>query len=85
MPNTIIKSYAEQSGKSIAKVEELWDEIKEYVDKKYPKLAKARKYAYVNSVLAKKLGLKKNKKSKKIKESYSILKLGTLLNEAKTT
>lgn len=79
MPSSIVKSYAKQSGKTVAKVEEMWDEIKKYVNKKYPKLAKARKFAYIVSVLGKKLGIKK---TKKIKESSGILKLGQLLIEA---
>jgi hypothetical protein len=79
MPNSLVQSYAEKSGKSVAAVEEMWDEIKKYVNKKYPKLAKARKFAYITFVLGKKLGIKK---TKKIKESSNMLKLGELLVEA---
>lgn len=79
MPNTVVKSYAKQSGKSVAVVEEMWNEIKKYVNKKYPKLAKARKFAYIVSVLGKKLGIKK---TEKVKESTNTLSLVGLLNEA---
>ena len=79
MPSSVVKSYAEKSGKTVEAVETLWEEIKKYVDKKYPKLAKKRKYMYIVSVLGKKLGIKK---TKKVKESTGILKLGQLLVEA---
>lgn len=35
MPNNIIKSFAEKSGKSVKKVEELWDKAKEIAKKEY--------------------------------------------------
>jgi len=82
MPGSVVKSYAEKSGKTVEAVEELWDQIKAYVNKKYPKLAKARKFAYITFVLGKKLGIKKSKKAKKVKESNEILRLGELLVEA---
>ena len=81
MPSSVVKSYAEKSGKSVEAVEKLWDQIKAYVNKKHPKLAKARKFMYITFVLGKKLGIKKAKKVKRVKESNEILKLGELLVE----
>lgn len=36
MPNNIVKSFAEKSGKSVKEVERLWDKAKELVKDEYP-------------------------------------------------
>jgi len=54
MPAAIIKSFAKKSGKSEAEVEKIWDETKEDVKNQF-KYKTAAYWAYVNSIVQKKL------------------------------
>lgn len=57
MPNSLIKSYSERSGKSVSEIEKMWDEAKVAAHKKF-KNEDSRFWAYVNTVVRKQLGLK---------------------------
>jgi hypothetical protein len=59
MPSKVLKKYAEDSGKTIAEVETIWDEAKKEADVKF-KVHDEHYWSYVNSVTRKKLGLDKN-------------------------
>jgi hypothetical protein len=60
MPNKLVKSYAEQTGKSVEAVEKIWDETKKEAKSQF-KNETPRFYAYVNSVVRKKLKLEESK------------------------
>lgn len=58
MPNSTIKSFAEQSNKSIEEVEELWDKAKELTDKlDHIEKESEQYYAYVTGTLKRMLNL----------------------------
>lgn len=52
MPNSIIKKFSKETGKSVEEIETLWDEIKNSLDKTDKFL-----YPKVVSILKKKIGL----------------------------
>jgi len=56
MPNSVVKSYAKKSGKSVAEVETLWGKIKAGAKKKF-KADDPHLWAYVNGSVKKALGL----------------------------
>lgn len=56
MPNSLVKSYAKKSGKTIDHVERWWDEAKEEALKKFGKKSKEF-YAYVNAIVKRRAGL----------------------------
>lgn len=62
MPANVIASYAEKANKPIEEVEKLWDEVKAYAAKKFRK-KDSHYWAYVNAVVAARLGLKKEQVS----------------------
>lgn len=62
MPNSVIKSFVERSGKSAEEVEAIWDEVKEKAAKKFEKEDK-HFWAYVNRTVQFKLGLANKKTS----------------------
>lgn len=61
MPNNVVKSLADRSGKTIEDVEAIWDETKKSAKKKFEK-EDGKFWAYVNRTVQFKLGLA-NKKS----------------------
>ena len=63
MPTATMKKYAEQSGKSVEEVEQIWEESKKEADKKFKK-RDSHYWAYVNATTKKKLGLDKQKPGK---------------------
>lgn len=65
MPNNLIKSYAEKSGKPESEVEKMWDEVKKSVfsSDNYEDLTDERKYAIVNGIVKKNLGLNEEETS----------------------
>ena len=75
MPSSVVKSFAERSGKTVDEVEKIWNEVKEKAAKKFEKEDK-HFWAYVNRTVQFKLGLANKKtsfkefseKSKKDKE-----------------
>jgi hypothetical protein len=56
MPNGTVKSIASKSGKTVAAVEKIWDEVKAEAKKKFGK-EDGHFWSYVNSVTHKKCGL----------------------------
>lgn len=56
MPNAVVKSYAQKSGKSVSAVEKLWDKIKSGADKKFKK-DDPHYWSYVSGTVKKILGL----------------------------
>ena len=62
MPNSVIKSFVERSGKSAEEVEAIWDEVKEKAAKKFEKEDK-HFWAYVNRTVQFKHGLANKKTS----------------------
>lgn len=57
MPSDVVKSLAKKSGKTVAEVETIWEEAKEETDKKYGRTNKIY-WAYVTSIVKKRLGIK---------------------------
>ena len=69
MPNKVIESYAEQSGKTIKEVEKIWEETKEQAKKKFPKGEEDPEFwPYVNIVVRLKLGIEHKDKKKASKK-----------------
>ena len=66
MPSSVVKSYAEKSGKSIDEVEKIWSDLKAEADGKFPE-KNSEYWSYVSGGTRRALGLKKEdfKKSKK--------------------
>lgn len=62
MPSPVVKSFAEKSGKSVQTVEKYWDEAKMSAREKF-KNESPSFWAYVNTVVQKRLGLKETKLS----------------------
>ena len=62
MPNAVIKSFADRTGKTVAEVDAIWNETKEEVKKKFKEENPAF-WSYVNKVVQNKLGLSKGKKT----------------------
>jgi len=62
MPNNIIKSFADKTGKSKDEVEKLWDKSKEIVKSEYPKVKEDTPefFKLVTGILKKSLGLKES-------------------------
>ncbi len=60
MPNNVVKSYAEKSGKTVAEVEALWKEVEAGCEGKFDKKDDSY-YSYVNSIVKKRLSLKECK------------------------
>lgn len=56
MPNAVVKSYAEKTGKSVEHVERWWEEAKEEAKKKFKKKG-PRFWAYVNGIVKRRAGL----------------------------
>ena len=56
MPSALIKKYAEETGKSVSDVEDVWDSAKSAAEKKF-KDQGPRYWAYVNAVTRKRLGI----------------------------
>ncbi len=58
----LIKSFASKSKKSVEDVESVWKDTEDHVmsNSKYQKLPKSRRFAIVNSVVQKRLGLNEN-------------------------
>lgn len=52
MPSALVKSYAKETGKSVAHVERWWDEAKEQALKKFPDKGPSY-WAYVNGIVEK--------------------------------
>lgn len=63
MPTKVLKSYAEQSGKTIEEVEKAWEDCKVSANKHF-KEEDPNYYAYVNMCARKKLGIKDKEKKK---------------------
>jgi len=57
MPNKLIKNYALKADKSISKVEKLWDEAKKSADKTFDGMKGPKYWAYVNTIVRKRLQL----------------------------
>ncbi len=59
MPNNIIKSFAEKSGKSVKEVEKLWNKAKAIAkESDIPETDKDKFYSYVTGILKKMLSIK---------------------------
>lgn len=56
MPSALIKKYAEETGKAVSDVEDVWDSAKSAAEKKF-KDQGPRYWAYVNAVTRKRLGI----------------------------
>lgn len=64
MPTATMKKYAEQSGKTVEEVEQLWKDCENSAEKKFKK-KDGHFYAYVNTCTRNKLGLNKTDKKPK--------------------
>ncbi len=62
MPNNIVKSFAEKTGKSVEAVEKLWDQAKIIAKKEYPKVDvdSEQFFKIVTGILKNSLGLKES-------------------------
>lgn len=63
MPAAVLKTYAEESGKSMKEVEDAWEEAKKSGDKRF-KERNGDYWAWVNVVTQRKLGIDQKKKEK---------------------
>lgn len=70
MPSPLIKSFAKKSGKSEEEVEKIWNDTQKEVKEKFKNESPAF-WAYVNTTVQKRLGLKETKLS--FKQFTSIL------------
>jgi hypothetical protein len=59
MPNNVVKSYAEKTGKSVDHVEKWWAEAEDEAKKKFKKKS-PRFWAYVNGIVKRRAGLAEN-------------------------
>lgn len=59
MPNAIVKSYAEKSGKSVDHVEAWWDAAKKQAMEKFGKKG-PKFWSYVNAIVRRRAGLSEN-------------------------
>lgn len=75
MPNNVVKSYAEKSGKTVAEVEALWKEVEQGCEGKFDKKDDSY-YAHVNSIVKKRLKLKEHKLTFKDMTSLSGIQNG---------
>ena len=53
MPNAVINSFAEKTGKSVAEVDKLWNKAKEIAKE----AGESENYAYITGIVKKMLGL----------------------------
>lgn len=53
MPNAVINSFAEKTGKSVAEVDKLWNKAKEIAKEE----GEGENYAYITGIVKKMLGL----------------------------
>lgn len=61
MPSSVVKSFADKTGKSEAEVEKLWDKAKKIADEKSDLEKNSDSYfAYVTGILKKMLSIKEN-------------------------
>jgi len=62
MPNNIVKSFADKTGKSKDEVEKLWNKSKEIVKKEYPEIKEDTPefFKLVTGILKKSLGLRES-------------------------
>lgn len=62
MPNNIVKTFAEKTGKGFQEVEKLWDKAKKIVEKEYPDVEKNSEkfYQIVTGVLKNMLGIEED-------------------------
>lgn len=56
MPNSVIKSYADKTGKSVAELENLWDKAKEAAKEQ----GRTDDYAYITGIFKNMAGVKEN-------------------------
>jgi hypothetical protein len=56
MPSTVVKSYAERSGKPLGKIEQYWQDAKQEARKKFTRKDSAF-WAYVNAIVKRRAGL----------------------------
>ena len=66
MPNKVLKSYSERSGRSMEEVEAAWEKAKEQADKKFPPEERDSDeyWSYVNVTCMMMLGIKTPKKKR---------------------
>ena len=81
MPNSIIKSFAKESGKSVGEVEKLWNQAKESAKKEGKKESDDSFYAYVTGTLKKMLKISEGTTTMNETESKSLKMFGTFLQE----
>ena len=61
MPNSLVKRFAKDSNRTVPEVEEIWSNAKKQADEAFKDKPKDSHYwAFVNSQVQKKLGLKKD-------------------------
>lgn len=61
MPNNLVKKFAKESGQSVSHVEEIWADAKKQADEVFNNKPRDEHYwAFVNSKVQEKLGLKKS-------------------------
>ena len=58
MPNNVVKSFADKTGKSVENIEGIWKETEDQVKKEYPD--KEDIYGIVTSIVKKKIGLRES-------------------------
>lgn len=72
MPNAVVKSYAEKTGKSVEHVERWWKEAEEQAKKKFKKKS-PRYWAYVNGIVKRRAGLDEALTFKELIENMALL------------
>jgi len=72
MPNAVVKSYAEKSGKSAEHIEGYWKDAEEQAKKKFKKKS-PRYWAYVNGIVKRRAGLSEELTFKELLENIKLL------------
>lgn len=77
MPNAVVKSYAEKTGKSVEHVEKWWNEAEKQAKKKFKKKG-PRYWAYVNGIVKRRAGLTGELSFKELVENLELLEADAL-------
>ena len=72
MPNAVVKSYAEKTGKSPEHIEGWWKDAEEEAKKKFKKKS-PRYWAYVNGIVKRRAGLSEELTFKELIENIRLL------------
>ena len=81
MPSNVVKSFAKRSGKSVAKIEDYWDEAEIVVKKQYPDVPPEsdRYYALITAIVKRMAGIEDKKVETTHEPSKAVTPSGSIL------